>query len=128
MTGHKGVAITFRRLGKTGNATQGAQRLHSLIAPSQNLMGVALMPHIKHQTVLTGVEHTMDRHNNLHRAQAGGQMASSARHSINQPGPQQFTQRGRLTVAQSAQIIRDMIQIKNANTSRPVLKPGFSLT
>ena len=55
-------------------------------------------------------------------------MASGARYGINQPGPQQFTQRGRLTVAQSAQIIRDMIQIKNANTSRPVLKPGFSLT
>lgn len=91
MTRHKSVTITFRRLGKTGNTAQGTQSFHSFIAPGQNLMGVALMPHIKHQPVLSGVEHAMDRHNNLHCTQAGGQMASGTRHGINQPGPQQFT-------------------------------------
>ena len=84
-------------------------------------MGVALVSHIEHQTVPSGVEHPVDGDNQLHRSQAGGQVAAGAGNRVDQARPQQPAQLHSLTVTQFSQLIRYVIQIKiqNGSTSRP---------
>ena len=51
------------------------RRVRKLLTPAgQNLMGVALMAHVEHQPVSRRVEHAVDGHRQLDRAEVGGQM------------------------------------------------------
>ena len=121
MSRDKGVALTLHRFGEASNSAEGTQRFHRLIAAGENFVGVALVSHIEHQTVPSGVEHPVDGDNQLHRSQAGGQVAAGAGNRVDQARPQQPAQLHSLTVAQFSQLIRYVIQIKiqNGSTSRP---------
>ena len=72
-------------------------------------MRIALMAHIKYQAVFIRVEDPVNGYNQFYCSQAGSQMAAGAGYRINEPGPQQFTQRRRLTIAQAAQVIGNMV-------------------
>ena len=120
MSRNKSVAGAFRRFGETCNAAQGTQRLHSGVASGQDLMGIALMSYVKNQPVRFRMKDPMDGHNDLHCTQAGSQVAACPGNSINEPGPQQLAQSSCLAVAQITQVVRNMIQIQNDITPRPV--------
>ena len=67
------------------------------------------MSHIKYQAVLICMEDPVNSYNQFYRTQTGSQMAAGTGYRINEPGPQQFTQRRRLTIAQAAQVIGNMV-------------------
>ncbi len=81
-------------------------------------MGVALVAHVKNQPVPAGIKHTMNGNDQLHRPQAGGQMAAGAGDHIQNAGPQQAAQGRGLAVGQGAEIVGTLLQTKNGNTSR----------
>lgn len=72
-------------------------------------MRITLVANIKYQAILIGMEDSMDGHDQFHRTQAGSQMPASTGYCINQSGPQQLAQSGRFTVAQTAQVIGNMV-------------------
>ena len=47
-------------------------------------MDIALVSHVKDQTVPAGVVETVDRHCQLHRPQVGRQMSAGAGHALHQ--------------------------------------------
>ena len=74
-------------LGKARKTAQLPQCMKQRLSPGQNLMAVALVSHIKNQTVLGGVKHPMNSHRQLHDAQVGGQMTTGFRHIFHQKVP-----------------------------------------
>ena len=95
---HKGIGGALRRLGKAGQAAQSAQRVHLAAAPCEDLMDIALVPHIENQAVTPGVKNPVDGHGQLHHAQIGGQMSPGTGDRLHQAGPQPGTERRRLAV------------------------------
>ena len=88
MSRDKGVMPALARLGKAREAAVLAQRRKLLAPAGQNFMGVALMPHVEHQPVSRRVEHAVDGHRQLDRAEVRGQMPARFRHIFQQ----KFTQ------------------------------------
>lgn len=120
MSCNESIAGAFRRLREACNTAQGTQRFHGGVAPGQDFMGIALMAYIEYQPVHFRAKDPMDSYNDLNRTQTGGQMPPCSRYSVNKSGAQQFTQRNCLAVAQITQVVRNMIQIQNDITPRPV--------
>ena len=88
MSRDKGVMPALARLGKAREAAVLAQRRKLLAPAGQNFMGVALMPHVEHQPVSRRIEHAVDSHRQLDRAEVRGQMPARFRHIFQQ----KFTQ------------------------------------
>jgi len=96
MSRDKGVMPALARLGKAREAAVLAQRRKLLAPAGQNFMGVALMPHVEHQPVSRRVEHAVDGHRQLDRAEVRGQMPARFRHVFQQKFTQLRTQKLRL--------------------------------
>ena len=118
MTGDKGVGLALGGFGITGQTAEGAQGLHGGIAAGEDLVGITLVAHVKHQPVPAGIKYAMNGNDQLYRPQTGGQMAAGAGDHIQDAGPQQAAQRSSLTVGQGAEIVGTLLQTKNGNTSR----------
>ena len=121
MAGDKRVVYALTRLGEARYSAELAQSIEFVFSSREDFMYIALVSHIEHQTVPSGVEHPVDGDNQLHRSQAGGQVAAGAGNRVDQARPQQPAQLHSLTVTQFSQLIRYVIQIKiqNGSTSRP---------
>ena len=113
MAGHKGVVNALRWLGEAGQPAQGTQSIHGPGPAGQKLVGVALMAHVKDQSVPLRAEYPVDGHDELHRSQTGGQVAAGTGDRIYDPGPQQLAQGDGLAVAQAAQIPGNLVDIEN---------------
>ena len=118
MAGDECVGVALGGFGITGQPAEGAQGLHGGIAAGEDLVGVTLVAHVKHQPVPAGIKYPMNGNDQLHRPQTGGQMAAGAGDHIQDAGPQQTAESSRLTVGQGAEIVGTLLQTKNGNTSR----------
>ena len=73
---------------EAGKAIGTAQRIKSRRPSGQQLMGVALVPHIKDDLILRGVKDTVQRHRQLHQPQIGGQVPAGVRNALYDEFPQ----------------------------------------
>ena len=118
MTCDECVGVALGGFGITGQPAKGAQSLHGGIAAGEDLVGITLVAHVKHQPVPAGIKYAMNGNDQLYRPQTGGQMAAGAGDHIQDAGPQQTAESSRLTVGQGAEIVGTLLQTKNGNTSR----------
>ena len=105
MSRHEGVRITFRWLGKTGQAAVLPQMRKIRLASGQQLMHIRLMPHIKNQAVYLGIKNGFDGHAQLHHAQVSGQMSAGFGDVGNQKLPDFPTKLGSLPVIQRSKVV-----------------------
>ena len=80
----KSVVFALVALGKAADATQLAQAVHAVAPPRENFVRVGLVAHIPHDAVVRGVEHIVQRHGQLHRAQVGAEVPPCAGHAFQQ--------------------------------------------
>ena len=78
VTCHKGVVLTLRRIGESADTALTAQGIKPHVAVGEQLVGVALMAHVPHDSIIGRGKHTMHSHRQLHRTQVRGQMAAGA--------------------------------------------------
>ena len=76
MTGNKSIVLTLVGVRETGNTIQLPQLGKALTAAGQQLVGLALMAHIKHDLIRGGGQHPVQSHRQLHGTQIGCQMAA----------------------------------------------------
>ena len=88
MSGDEGVMLALPWLGKAGEPAELPQSGKQLPPSGKGLVDVALVAHVEHQTVLRRVEHPVDGHRQLDRAEVRGQMPARFRHIFQQ----KFTQ------------------------------------
>ena len=74
MPGDERVVQALRRLGKAGDAIGLTQAFEGVHASGEQLVHVALVPHVEHKPVLRRVEYAVDGHRQLHGPQIGGQV------------------------------------------------------
>src|SRR5574344_1788609 len=115
MTGHKSVMLTFIRLGKTGKSTQLAQRMKQRLTPGKNFVGIALVPHIKNQTVSGCIKYTVDSNRQFYHAQIGCKMSTGMGNFLNQKRPKFPAELVHLACVKSFYILRitDLFQNQN---------------
>ena len=61
MPGFKYVVFAFGAFGEAGHPAFGAQRLRQGLPPREQLVGIALMPHVENDFVLRRTEHAVQR-------------------------------------------------------------------
>ena len=83
----KAVAVAFLSLGEAAHAAVFSQRLKAVPPSGQKLVGIGLVPHIPDDLVLRQIQHQMERHGELHRAQIGTKVASGHTDLIHQKFP-----------------------------------------
>ena len=76
MTRDEGVMLALVRLGKAGESLILAQRLELFTPPGQDFMWVALVSHVENEPVARGVEHAVNGHRQLDRAEVRGEMSA----------------------------------------------------
>ncbi len=104
----KGVVFAFHPLRKPAQATQLAQRGHTVTPPGEDLVRVGLVAHIPHHTIVRRVEHVVQRNRQLHRAQVGAEVTAGFGYAVDQIGTQLRGKRAQLRTRQFAQISRGM--------------------
>ena len=105
MGGAEGVVIAFVAARETAQAVQLAQRGHPVAATRQDLVRIGLMAHIPDDAVFGRVEHVMQGHRQLDRAQVGTQVATGTGNAVQQKLPQLFGQGLELLTRQLAQVM-----------------------
>ena len=103
VSGDEGVVDALPRLGEAGDPAELPQGGHLLPAAGEDLVDVALVAHVEHQPVRPGVEHPVNGHRQLHRAQIGGQVAPGPGHAGHQLPAQLGAQGDPFLVAQLLQ-------------------------
>ena len=76
VSGDDGVMGTLGRLHKAGQPLGLPQGVKKRPAPGQQLVGIALVPHVKDDAVLRRVKNAVDGHRQLDHPEVGGQMAA----------------------------------------------------
>lgn len=76
MAGHKGVMDALPRVREAGDAPQLPKPAELLPPPGEDLVGVALVAHVKDELVLRGAECPVQGHSEFDGAKVGGQMPS----------------------------------------------------
>ena len=102
--GAEGVVFAFVAARETADAVQLAQRVHAVAPAGEDFVGVGLVAHIPDQPVFGCVEHVVQRHGELHRAQIGAEVTTGARHALQQETAQLVGQRRQLLAREAAQI------------------------
>ena len=107
------VVHTLRGLGKARDAAELAERTEALHAAGEELVRVALMPHIEHEAVRRRVIDPVQRDSELHGAEVRRQMPASAREALHEEGADLPAEDAELLIAQGAEIggLPDFIQI-----------------
>ena len=84
VAGGKNIVLALVRSGKTADAALGAQGNKIILASGEDLVGIALVTHIKDNGIGRAVKHPVQRHGQLHHAQIGGQVPAVMGHSLHQ--------------------------------------------
>ena len=71
----KGVEFALRGVGETAHAALCAQRVKA--SPREQLVRVRLVPDVEHELILREVEHLVQREDELHRAEVGGEVPAA---------------------------------------------------
>ena len=104
VSGDEGVVDALLRLRKAGEPSQLTQGAKELPAAGEGFVDVALVAHIKHQPVGSGVKHPVDGHRQLHRPQVRSQMPPGLGDAFDKKLPQLLTELGELSVRQRSDI------------------------
>ena len=78
MSRDKGVILAFLWLGVARHPSKRAEGVHGRVPPRQDLVGIALVSHVKNHSVPPGIKYPVERYGDLHRTEIGGQMSSRA--------------------------------------------------
>ena len=76
--------LALVRSGKAADAALGAQGNKIILASGEDLVGIALVTHIKNKAVGRALKHPVHRNGQLHHAQIGGQVPAVMGHSLHQ--------------------------------------------
>ena len=76
--------LALIRSGKAADAALGAQGNKIILASGEDLVGIALVAHIKDNGVGRAVKHPVQRHGQFHHAQIGCQVPAVMGHSLHQ--------------------------------------------
>ena len=82
MTHTKGIKLTFRAFGKSGQTAFLTHSRQLFPASGKYFMGIGLMTHIPHQSVMGGIKYIMQGNGELNHAQASTKMAAAYAHGI----------------------------------------------
>ena len=82
------VAGAFLPALEAGKAIGAAQCIKGCRPPGQQLMGIALVPHIKDDLIPRHLKNTVQRHRQLHQPQIGGQVPAGVRNALYDKFPQ----------------------------------------
>ena len=77
----KGVVLALLGLRETRYAAVFAQPVEIAVAPRQQLMRVSLVSDVENDFIVGAIEHVMQRHGKLHRAEVGRQMPAVVFHN-----------------------------------------------
>ena len=80
MTALIAVVGAFAAALEAGNPIGAAQRIKRRRPTGQELVGVALMPHIKDDLILRAVKGSVQRHRQFHQSQIRGKVPAGVRH------------------------------------------------
>ena len=105
MRGAEGVVLAFVTARKAAQPAQLAQGVHTLATTGKNFVRIGLVSNIPDDAVLRRVEHVVQRHGQLYRAQVGAEMATCLRHAFQHKAAQLVGQRLQLRARQLAQVI-----------------------
>ena len=100
MARDKGVMHALIGLWEAGQASELAEGGKQFLPSGEGLVDIALVAHVEHQPVFFRVEHPVDGHRQLHRAQVGGQMPPGLGYVLHQKLPQLLTEPGQLLLSQ----------------------------
>ena len=100
----KGVVLAFAAARKAADAAELAQAGHAIAPPGQNFVRIGLVAHIPHQAVVRRVEHIVQGHGQLYRAQVGAQMAAGFGHAVEHKFAQLIGQGGQSRARQAPHI------------------------
>ncbi len=110
MAGAVGIVLAFLPLGEAGDTLILAQGIHLPAPAGQYLVGIALMPYIKHNFVRGAVKHAVQGDGQFHHAQVAGQVAACAGHRVHNLLAQQGDQFLHLLLGHLLQLLRGHIQ------------------
>ena len=83
-----------------------AQRGKGISPAGDDLMGIALMTHVKYDPVVSGIVHPVQGNRQLNGAQVGGKMAPGTGDIIYNEGTQFFAERAKFIRIQFFHIVR----------------------
>ena len=118
--GNKRVVDALPGLGEAGYPPKAPQGLHGRPSSGEELVDIALVPHVEDQPVPSGVKDPVEGHGDLHRPQVGGQVPPGPGDHVQEPGAQAGAQGLRLPVADGLPI-GHLFKFCQAHTSRPTL-------
>ena len=120
VAGHKGVVPALPRVGEPRDAVLLAQPGKARLAAGEQFVGVALVPHVKDDLVLGGVQHPVQGHRQLDGAQVGSQMPAGAQDAVHQKAADLPAQLHHLFVAQALDVLRplDAVQQRRIHSHR----------
>ena len=108
VAGIEGIIRAFLSAGKACQSTELPQGVKAVRATRQQLMGIALMPHVKNQSILGEIKRAVQGDGQFHHPQVGGQMAAVARHAIDDARAQLLRQHGQLLAGKPLDILGRM--------------------
>ncbi len=86
VAGAEGVVRAFGALEEAGDALLLPERLHPRVAPGQELVRIALVPHVPDQLVLRRLEDVVQCDRQLDDPEAGADVAAGSRADVDHPG------------------------------------------
>ena len=113
------VMDALRRVWEAAQPAELPERRKRRGPPGQKLVYIALVPHVEHQPVATGIEDPVQRYGQLHRAQIGRQVSAGLRDGLNQGLPQLGAELRRLCFVQAQQILSAVQGIQNHGRHLP---------
>ena len=78
----KRIVVTLAALGEGSDPFPLAYRVNGVSTTGENLVRIALMPHIPDETIIWCVKHEMQRHRELERAQTRAKVPSRLRYRL----------------------------------------------
>ena len=106
MPGAEAVVLALTALGKAGDSAALPQGREAVAPSGQQLMNIALMPHIKNQMILRRGEHPVNSERQLHRTEVGRQVPARFADLRNQVFPDLLRQRRHIRRGHFFQIVR----------------------
>ncbi len=106
MSGAKGVVGAFVPFGEAADAVPGAVFPEKFPPAGEYLVGVGLMPYVKDDFVLGGVEDGVQRHDELHGAQTAAQVTGIHGAALHHVLPHLLTQPHTLLRGQFFHVLR----------------------
>ena len=82
MTGTKMIIFRLGNFRKTRQATLLSHSRHQIASTGQNLVRVALMANVPHQSVMRCIKQVMQRNRDFHRSQSRGEVTAGASQAL----------------------------------------------